>query len=453
MIVIYSPAGSAKRLNYVSRHVFENILGTTYKIVTEREIFLQETGACINYSGEDINHGLRIIPQGLLSETGIRNISDWGESKWKGFFCFFKQNRGDIPFDLFSAAFYLLTSYEEYFLKQTDEHDRFDVNSSLLYRNDSLEVPLIDRWAYGLKEELQKRYPKLPFNLRKYRFISTFDIDFPFLYRYKGVAKTVGAALRDMLKFNFESLKERLGVIFRLNPDPYMQTIKKIDDFHKKAGRSYYLFVLLGRNGKYGRSTVKPTILYDDHLKALKQVIIGSHPSYDTYHNPELLIREKEELENLLGRKVTTNRRHYFRMTCPQSFRETAQAGFKEDFTLGFAKAPGFRSGTAIPYYFYDVEQDTLSDLLIRPTIMMDSTLITHLGCSPGYALLKIKQLADECKKSGGDYLWLWHNSNLAGTKNKLWKDVFTASFNYAVSLENDNPAKVPDKKTIHTPR
>jgi hypothetical protein len=131
-------------------------------------------------------------------------------------------------------------------------------------------------------------------------------------------------------------------------------------------------------------------------------------------------------------------------MTCPQSFRESSLAGFKEDFTLGFAKAPGFRSGTAIPYYFYDVEQDTLSDLLVRPTIMMDSTLITHLEYSPGYALLKIKQLADECKKSGGDYLWLWHNSNLSGKKNKLWKDVFIASFNYAVSLENDNSAKAP---------
>lgn len=442
MIAIYSPEENTKRLNYVSRHIFENILGTTFKIVSEKEVFLRETGACINYSGEDINHGLQIIPQGLLSETGIRNIFDLGESKWKNFFCFFKQNRGHIPFDLFSATFYLLTSYEEYFLKQTDEHDRFNVNSSLLYRNDSLEVPLIDRWAYGLKEELENRYSKLQFKLRKYRFISTFDIDFPFLYRYKGVVKTVGAVLRDMLKFDFNSLKERLGVIFRLNPDPYMQTIKKIDDFHKKAGRSYHLFVLLGKNGKYGRSTLKQPILYNDYLKDLKQVTIGSHPSYDTYHNPELLIQEKEELENLLGKKVTTNRRHYFRMTCPQSFREATQAGFKEDFTLGFAKAPGFRSGTAIPYYFYDVEQDALSDLLIHPTIMMDSTLISHLEFSPGYALLRIKQLADECKKSGGDYLWLWHNSNLAGKKNKLWKDVFIASFDYAVSLENDNFAK-----------
>ncbi|MDR2691791.1 MAG: hypothetical protein LBB73_05770 [Dysgonamonadaceae bacterium] len=436
MIIIYFPERNVKRLNCAGQHIFENILGTKFKIVSEKTDYLQQTGACINYSKEPLNHGLQIVPQGLLSETGVRKILNMEEFMWKNVFCFFKQETGHIPFDLFSAAFYLLTSYEEYVLKQTDEHGRFDVNASLLYRNDSLEIPLIDRWAYGLKEELEKAYPDFKCKLRDYRFISTFDIDHPFLYRYKGFVKSAGATLRDFLKFDFYSIGKRLRVISRLDPDPYMQAVKKINSFHKEARRTYYLFVLLGKSGKYGRSTVKPATYYDNYLKTLKNITIGQHPSYDTFLNPDLLMREKKELEAMLGRQVTVNRRHYLRITCPQSFRESILAGYKEDFSLGFAKAPGFRSGTAIPYYFYDVEQDTLSDLLIRPTIMMDSTLIVHSGFSPEYALLKIKQLADECKKSGGDYLCLWHNSNLAGRKNKLWKEVFTASFNYAVSLE-----------------
>ena len=442
MITIYFPEENTKRLTYISQHIFENILGIAFKIVSEKDVFLQETGACINYSDEAMNHGLQIVPKGLLSETGVRKISDLDESKWKGYFCFFNQGGGDLPFDLFSAAFYLLTSYEEYFSKQTDEHGRFDVNVSLLYRNNSLEIPLIDRWAYGLKEELEKEYPDFKCELRKYRFISTFDIDYPFLYLYKGIPKTIGLVLRDLMRFDFRSFRERLNVLFHLIPDPYMQTIIKIDNFHKKAGRPYYLFALLGRTGKYGRSTLRPTLSYNDYLKNLEQVTIGSHPSYDTFHHPDRLIKEKKELENLLDKEVTVERRHFLRMTCPQSFREAELAGFKEDFTLGFARAPGFRSGTAVPYHFYDVEKDTLSNLLIHPTIVMDSTLIRHLEYSPGFALLKLKQFADECKKSGGDYLWLWHNSNLAEKKNKLWKEVFIASFNYAVSLENDNFAE-----------
>ena len=442
MVIIYFPEENAKRLNYISQHIFVNILGTTFKIVSDREAFLQETGVCINYSDEPLNHGLQIIPHGLLSETGVRKFLDLDESKWKDYFCFFKQEMGDIPFDLFSAGFYLLTSYEEYFLKQTDKHDRFDVNVSLLYRNDSLEIPLIDRWAYGLKEELEVKYPDFKCKLRNYRFISTFDIDYPFLYLYKGVSKTVGLIFQDLMKFDFGGLWKRLSVVFHLSPDPYMQLIEKIDDFFKKAGRVYYLFVLLGKTGKYGRSTIKQTFSYNNYLKSLEQVVIGSHPSYDTFNHLDLLIEEKKELEKLLKRKVTVNRRHFLRMTFPQSFREAESAGFKEDFTLGFAKAPGFRSGTAIPYYFYDVEQDRLSDLLIRPTIVMDSTLIVHLKYEPNFALLKLRQLADECKKSGGDYLCLWHNSNLAEEKDKLWRDVFITLFNYAVSLENDNFAE-----------
>jgi len=442
MVKIYFRGKNTKRLNYISRHIFENILGTTFKIITKKKVFLQETGVCINYSDEAIDHGLQIIPHGLLSETGVHKISNLNESEWKSYFCFFKQKAGDIPFDLFSAVFYLLTSYEEYFLKQTDEHGRFDVNTSLLYRNNVLEIPIIDRWVYGLKEELEKKYSDFECKLRKYHFICTFDIDYPFLYLYKGVVKTAGLIIRDIMRFDFKTLWERLGVISHSNPDPYMQTIEKIDGFHKKMGRTYYLFVLLGKIGKHGRSTTEPTLSYDNYLRGLKQVTIGSHPSYDTFHHPDMLIKEKKELEELLNKKVTVDRRHFLRMNCPESFREAVLAGFKEDFTLGFAKAPGFRSGTAIPYYFYDVEQDMLSNLLIHPTIVMDSTLIRHLGYSPGFALLKLKQLADECKKSGGDYLCLWHNSNLAGEKNKLWKDVFIASFNYAVSLENDTFAE-----------
>ncbi|MDR0733033.1 MAG: hypothetical protein LBF08_03085 [Dysgonamonadaceae bacterium] len=437
MTLIYSPENNTNRLNYIARHIFENILGTEFKIIHEKTAYLRHAGAGINYSNEPLNHGLQIIPHGLLSETGVRAIPDMAESEWKGFFCFFKQEAGHIPFDLFSASFYLLTSYEEYTAQQTDEHGRFDLHSSLLYRRGSLEIPLIDRWAYGLKEELEKLYPAFKCRLRAYRFISTVDVDHPFMYRYKGFFKNAGAMFRDFLRFDFEGVGERLHVLSRFAPDPYMQAVEDADDFHRRAGRTYYLFVLLGKCGKYGRSTVLPTVYYDRYIKTLKNVTVGQHPSYDTFLKPDLLIREKKELETMLGREVTVCRRHYLRIRCPQSFRESALAGYREDFSFGFAKAPGFRSGTAIPYCFYDVERDILSDLLIRPTVMMDSTLIIHLGFSPEAALSKIKRLADECKQSGGDYLCLWHNSNLAGRGNERWREVFADAFAYGGLLED----------------
>jgi hypothetical protein len=127
-------------------------------------------------------------------------------------------------------------------------------------------------------------------------------------------------------------------------------------------------------------------------------------------------------------------------MQNPETFQELNLAGFKEDFTLAFAHAPGFRSGTAVPYFFYDMEREEETGLLIRPTIMMDSTFIFHQKLKPEEALQKMKDLIDACKKSGGDYVSLWHNSNLAGTeKENPWINVFIQAYKYAISLENNN--------------
>jgi hypothetical protein len=379
----------------------------------------------------------------LLFETGVQEIPDLQESEWQGFFCFFKQAEGNIPFDIFAASFYLLTLYEEYLPKKLDEHGRFDAKESLAYRKGFLEIPLIDRWVYLLKEQLEKMYPRLTFRKREYQFISTIDIDHPYLYLKKGLIKIAGATLKDLLKLNFKNIVSRFAVHLRLKPDPYMKALQRMDEIHKNANWIYHLFVLLGKRGKYGRSTVYPTSAYYKYLKNREWAKLGLHPSYDTYLNLQLLIKEKKQLEKILGTPVVTTRQHFLRMRNPETFQELSIAGFEEDFTLAFAHAPGFRSGTAIPYFFYDIEKEETSALFLHPTIMMDATLITHLNLSPEEALRKIKRLADECKKSGGDYVSLWHNSNLTGDKeNNPWINVFIESFQYAISLENDNFAQ-----------
>ncbi|GHT14579.1 hypothetical protein FACS189426_21100 [Bacteroidia bacterium] len=442
MVTIYSPSENTKRLDYIARHIFKKILGVGYDIVEEKEIFLQQSGACINYSSEKLNHGLQVVPHGLLFETGVREISDLNESEWQGFFCFFKQSEGDVPFDIFAASFYLLTLYEEYFPKKLDEHGRFDHKESLAYRKEFLEIPIIDRWAYLLKDEIAKRFPALEFKLREYNFWSTYDIDHPYLYLKKGLIKTVGSTIGDLLKLDFKNIVSRFAVHLRLKPDPYMKAIQLIQKTQKAAGLIYFLFVLLGKKGKYGRSAVYPTPDYYKYLKELSidLAIIGLHPSYNTCLNLRQLEKEKKQLEKIMEEEVIVTRQHFLRMRTPETFKELILAEFEIDFTLAFAHAPGFRSGTAFSYCFYDIEKEESTGLLLHPTTMMDSTLITHLGLSPEEALLKIKKLIDECKKSGGDYVSLWHNSNLAGDKeNNPWINVFIESFQYAISLENNN--------------
>jgi len=435
MLTIYTSSANIKRLEFVANYLFSRVLGTEFQIVSDRGLYRKQVGICINYSEEPINHGLQIFPQGLLSEKGIRPVQNLQKNKWNGLFCFFHNGRGDIPFDLFAASFYLLSLYEEYLPTQLDEHGRFDHRNSLLFQNDCLETPIIDRWAYQLKETLEKSgYSTADFRLRKYRAISTYDIDYPFLYRYKGFIKNTGGLLRDCFKQNFKAVKERISVFFHSSEDPYMKAIRFIENIETQAQRSYYLFVLLGEKWED----------YYRYLRELRSVFIGLHPSYKPYKPHEAykacknLIIEKETLEKILQQPIIFSRQHFLQMRTPDTFQALLQTGIREDFTLAFAKAPGFRSGTAIPHFFYDLQKEEITPLLLRPTVMMDSTLIFHKELSPEAALEKIKSLIDACKQSGGDYLSLWHNSNLAGLEeNNTWIRVFIESHRYAIFMEN----------------
>jgi hypothetical protein len=439
-LFIYSPSENVQRLSYIASHLFNAISGIDFSIVQDRETFLMQSGACINYSDEDLHHGAWIVPHGLLFEKGVRKIPNLEISQWNGYFCFFRQTGGDIPFDLFAASFYLLTLYEEYFPEQPDEHGRFNPNESLLYKNGFLEIPLIDRWAYLMKEELEKKYPGTAFKKRKFRFVSTLDVDHPYLYLKKGLIKSIGGMMRDLLNGKFENIKTRLAVQLRLQPDSYMEALQWIDRIHKESGKPCYLFALMKDRGKYGRKTFYPLTAYYRYLRNSDSAIVGLHPSYDTYFNYNQLIKEKKRLEKALKKTgIIASRQHFLRMCVPETFRHLEAAGFREDFTVAFAHAPGFRSGTAVPYYFYDLERDETSKLLLHPTVVMDASLIGHSDLRPEAALEKIKRLIDECRQSGGDFVSLWHNSNLAGNaNNNPWINVFLAMFRYAISLENN---------------
>jgi hypothetical protein len=211
-----------------------------------------------------------------------------------------------------------------------------------------------------------------------------------------------------------------------------------IHSLQSAQDRPYYLFVLLGARGKWGRTTFYSPKAYYRYLKTLTIAKIGLHPSYKTLNAFKILQTEKTELEKITGSQPVVSRQHFLRMQVPETFQDLHQAGFREDFTLAFAHAPGFRSGTAVPHYFYDLSKNEPTSLLLRPTILMDSTLIFHWKLAPEAALKKIKSLIDACWQSGGDYLSLWHNSNLAGTpEENPWINVFIESCCYAISREN----------------
>lgn len=440
MIYIYCEASNTVRLSYVANHLLGRILGIEFVLTHDESFFLNQPNAsCINYSAQALNHGIWINPQGLLSETGIKEIKELNTGSWRNGFCFFRQEQGDIPFDILAASFYLLTLYEELFSDCHDQHGRFPHTNSLLFLNNALETPLIDRWAYSLKEELlQRGYDEAGFRLKTFRYLNTYDIDHPYLYRNKGLVRTLGGAARDFIQLNWGKVIDRLSVNIKLKEDPYFEALRFIEKIQSEHKREYCLFILLGQNTKYDRYIHFYPGHYYEYLRRLKHVELGLHPSYNTFRNLDLLTEEKKELERILRRSVSSSRQHFLRMQSPETFEELILAGIKEDYTLAFAEASGFRSGTSVPYPFYDLNKEKETRLILHPTAFMDSNLIFHQALSPEAGLEKIKSLINECRNYGGDFIALWHNSNLTEKENNRWRNVLIEATKYGISLENN---------------
>ncbi len=436
MLTVYTPHVNT-RTEYVIRHIFNNILGTDVVLTTDPDQYMHSPGGYVNYSNTNMGKGIWIYPHPLLTESGW-SVHEINMGTWDDLPCFFLQSQGDIPFDIFAASFYLLSRYEEYGRPEKDLYGRFPAESSLACQENFLEIPVVDRWAHQLKKTLSGKKYHLDFLPRSFRFISTFDIDHPFKYRNKSLLYNLAGGVKDLLRGNFSLFTDRMLVQLHLRPDPYMKALQHIKTLHHQYEKDYFFFVHVGPYGKHDRYTIYPRRRFYRFLHSLYDVRFGLHPSFRASFNSKFIKKEKEKLEKILRCDIKRNRQHFLRMQVPDTFQILNNLDFSEDFTLAYASHPGFRAGTCIPFYFYDIQSDEATSLLIRPTILMDATLISYLHMSPEDALQKIKHLADACVLSGGDFTMLWHNSNLEGIDRNPWYHIFVESFLYGISLEKE---------------
>src|SRR5882757_553676 len=118
------------RLNYMLDLISKEIFNEPFIHTSDKSAFISHTGARLNYSDERFSENEFFIrPHKLLFETGIREqqISRFEVSGRAAFF----QTSGDFPFDIFAAAFFLVSRYEEYLLFQPDRYGRFPHQASI----------------------------------------------------------------------------------------------------------------------------------------------------------------------------------------------------------------------------------------------------------------------------------------------------------------------------------
>jgi len=438
MLLVYTNKVTP-RLTYTFKHFFTRILQIPVEFTTKVEEFVAHNSLKLSYGKHPLGNEFFIRSNGLLFEQGINDV-EIIMGKWDDVDCFFQSRQAaTIPFDIFAATFYLLSRYEEYLPHVKDKFDRFPAQESLAFKNNFLDKPLVDIWAYKLKTLLKERFETYEFKERKFEYISTIDIDIAFSYKHKGVIRTIGGFLNDLSKFRLLDLWFRILVLLGFRKDPF-DTFEDLLNFQKQYSIKTIFFFLIGDYTTYDKNISSGNSNYKSLIKSVSDYAdIGLHPSYFTMKNEILLKKEKLRLENILNRPILKSRQHYLRIDMPDTYQNKVNLEIQEDYSMGYASQYGFRASTCSPFYFYDLDYEIQTPLKIFPFAVMDGTLRDYLQLSNKRAYEVIVKLANEVKKVDGTFITIFHNETLSNRGRwRRWKKLYIDIFKQLSVLQTN---------------
>lgn len=410
--ILYSEKKSP-RLNYVTKFIFEHVLKV--KCVVTNDFLEFEKSPCfkINYALKSVKEALHIIPQEYLFIEGVSEINLKPILKNNMIYFFENKNsevKSNIDYDIFSAVFYFISRHEEWLNPELDKHSRFELSSSVLYKNNFHKIPVVDNWILELKHALKSFFKGIVFPENKFTVISTIDVDNLYAYKKKGFLRTIGAFLKDLFKLDIKNLIARKNVVLNKQKDPF-DIYSEISNFCEQNNIPLIYFFLYKSGTKYDRTIHPKSNVFSEVINQLQKTnsFIGLHPSYFSYNNLDCLNKEIESFSELIGQKVQFSRQHYLRFDIKITPKLLIAQNIKVDFTMGFATGIGFRAGTSFPFFYYDFNSESETELLFLPFCAMDGAYFVYDNIKPEEMLDSMNELSDQVKKVGGIFVTVFH--------------------------------------------
>lgn len=414
MLLIYTPR-ITKRLNFILRLLFNELLGLETVITPRVDEYLACTGPKLAYGVCPVPGELYLASSGLLFETGISGKElryfDFGGSR--AFFPVY-DDASLFPFDIFSASFFLVSRYEEYLPHIRDIHGRFQARTSEAFNQGFLRRPLVNIWALSIRAKLEEKYPGMKFGSRTFRFIPTYDIDAAYSFRHKGFTRGIGGFIKALQQGDFKQLKQRTRVLLNMERDPF-DTFALQFEWQKRYDLKPVYFILFADYGLNDKNIPVNNRYFQALIKAIADYAeVGIHPSYGSNSQTAKLGEEIARLSKVLKREIISSRQHFLKLELPATYRNLINLDIAKDYSMGFASEPGFRAGICDPFNFFDLDLDLETNLRIYPFAVMDGTLNDYLKLKPEQAFAHIQPMLDEVKAVGGTFISLWHNESLS---------------------------------------
>ncbi|MGE5383976.1 MAG: polysaccharide deacetylase family protein [Omnitrophica WOR_2 bacterium] len=426
-LLVFS-AGITSRLKYITALILGDLLGLKYRITSDTDEFINSAAAKLCYNNRPVaTKECLIVPSGLMNERGINphsvNVMDFENTK--ALFPVYVRG-SSMPFDIFSASFFMVSRYEEYLPFIRDEHQRFRASSSLALQKGFLQMPVVNIWARALGKVLLQLYPALPVKEHTYTFVPTIDIDAAWAFRHKGFYRSLGGFFKDLKVLDADALKRRYRSLLRLEPDPF-DSFSLMHELHRKYNLRPIFFILYAGYDEFDKNTPVNNMPFRQLIKSLSdEADIGIHPSYASNTTEGLLEMEINELQEVLHREVTASRQHFLKLHFPETYRNLIANDITDDYTMGFAQQTGFRAGICTSFHWYDLEMERPTNLTIHPFMLMDGTLRDYLKVEAEGAMQYITPLIENVKSVGGTFISLFHNESLSEWRRwKGWTTVY----------------------------
>ena len=346
----------------------------------------------------------------------------YGKRLPNGTFADIKPDRIHLGLDIFGAAFFMLTRYEEVAKPERDEHDRFPATASLAYQENFLQRPVVNEYLELLWACMKLLWPGLERTPRAYRLQVSHDVDAPLLSLPRTAKRAARSLGGDLLKRRNAKLAlgRTLSYLGSHHYDP-ANTFDLLMSTSEEAGiKSAFYFITDHSAGEIDGHYSLEMPFVQDLLKEIHERghEIGLHPSYNTFDDSEQTRLEFEKLQAALSdlgisQATFGGRQHYLRWQAPTTWQTWADAGLDYDSTVGYADQVGFRAGTCYAYPVFNLRTRQALKLIERPLLVMDCSLFDrrYMGLSPAEGLDTVRDLHRHCLRHQGDFTLLWHNS------------------------------------------
>ncbi len=294
-----------------------------------------------------------------------------------------------VASDLVYNTFFFISRAEELLNKKRDEHGRFLAQFSQFSSNE-WQIPMVDEYSRLLMKMLNLPLPGPGFDA----IYLTHDIDT--LTQYRHLRGALGGILRGQTHNVLAAWRD-----IRQDPAYTFPWIMQQDAQVPQAQVIYFAKHSSGKGLDYPQYNLRGhDYRTTEQLLRNSGAQIGIHSSaYATCPLP--------------AGKV--HRSHYLSCSIDR-MQQLVDAGYTDDYTMGFADLAGFRLRTTRAVRWINPKTRQLTPLVLHPLTMMDCTLSgsNYMHLNEDEAYFYASELIDKVRQHHGELNLLWHNTSIA---------------------------------------